>query len=83
MSDSKDQAMDAVRAIRELWPEYTAEIFNRLCVGAREYGDASFHKPIDVLAVEIEQEMYDVMGWGFILWCRLRKIRQAMSRLEE
>lgn len=68
-------------AIRDLWPEFVAAVHRRLEVGAREYGDASFTLPASDLVAEIEQELLDVMGWGFILFCRLRVLRAKLDRL--
>jgi hypothetical protein len=58
--------------IRDSYPVFCAEVQKRLEVGAREYGDGSFRKPDAALVREIEQELLDVMGWGFILWCKVR-----------
>jgi hypothetical protein len=69
-------------AIQDLWPEFAATVRGRLQVGAQAYGDTSFDLPADRLAEEIEQELDDVMGWGFILWCRMRRLRAMMARLE-
>jgi len=32
--------------------------------------------------VEIEQEMLDVMGWGFILWSRVQALKGKLAALE-
>jgi len=46
----------------------------RLEAGAQSYGDASFRREPAELAGEIEQELLDVCGWVFVLWCRLRRL---------
>lgn len=42
------------------------------------YRDRSFQQALDVLAGEIKQELLDVCAWSFILWCRLRGLRERM-----
>lgn len=42
------------------------------------YGDRSFHLPPAELAREIEQELLDLCAWSFILWCRLRALRERV-----
>ena len=53
----------------------------RLAAGARDYGDASFHRPVGELVDEIQQEVEDVAGWGLILWLRLDRMREAVDRV--
>jgi hypothetical protein len=63
----------------ESWPEFAAIVRRRLDVGAREYGDASFTRPPSELSGEIEQELLDVVGWGFVLWCRMQALRARLN----
>lgn len=60
----------------EFWQQLKA----RLEAGARHYGDASFRRQPAALAREIEEELLDVCGWAFVLWCRLRDLAGAMER---
>lgn len=53
----------------EQWPIFTEEVFSRLLIGARTYGDKSFSRDPAELCGEMLQELDDVMGWGFVLWC--------------
>lgn len=48
--------------------------------GALDYGDRSFELPPDRLFEELEAELLDICGWGFVLWVRLQKMREAMAR---
>jgi hypothetical protein len=57
---------------------FAAAVESRLQQGAQTYGDRSFTRPPHVLAGEIEQELLDVCAWSFILWCRLRGLRERM-----
>ena len=70
----------------EMLREYTRYIFEiekRLDAGRKEYGDKSYSRDPLELVGEIEQEIFDVSGWGFILWMRLRKIRAELERLRD
>jgi hypothetical protein len=64
------------------FPEFVEQVRARLAQGAREYGDRSFDRPISELLGEIEQELLDVCGWSFLLWCKLRAL-QAAAPVEE
>jgi len=58
--------------------DFVLAVASRLRAGEREYGDRSFALPAARLADEIVEELEDVAGWAFILWCRLRKLRAAL-----
>ena len=60
---------------------FTARLRARLEAGAREYGDTSFSRPAAELIDEIQQELEDVAGWGFLLWVRLDRLREHVTRL--
>ncbi len=70
------------KALKELWPVFTEEVLSRLHVGAREYGDESFHRNPGELCEEVLQELDDVMGWGFVLWCRVKRLQERLKSLE-
>jgi len=57
------------------WPEFIESVRNRLEQGREAYRDEAFTRPPEELAREIEQELFDVCGWAFILWCRIAAIR--------
>lgn len=48
--------------------------------GARDYGERSFTRDPAGLPDEVMQELEDVCGWSFILWCRLRAIEEELKR---
>lgn len=52
---------------------------SRLEAGRLEYGDRSFQKPPDDLLAELELEALDLAGWGFILWERIQRMREAIG----
>ena len=60
------------------WPEFAGTVRARLEKGQVEYGDASFKRPPDELLGEIEEELADVCGWAFVLWCRIYKLREKL-----
>lgn len=65
-------------ALRETWLEGLHQrlheaadamhrhVKNRLEVGAREYGDRSFDRPLHEVLGEIMDEHADLLGWQFI-----------------
>lgn len=57
---------------------FAAAVAARLEQGAKMYCDRSFALPADVLAGEVEQELLDVCAWSFILWCRVRALREPL-----
>ena len=59
--------------------EFARAVNARLEAGRASYGDASFSRHPAVLCGEVEQELLDVAGWGFILWCRMRALRDALD----
>jgi len=62
--------MEHERELVEFW----LRLRERLEAGARNYGEVSFRREPAELAGEIEQELLDVCGWAFVLWCRLRRL---------
>ena len=64
------------------WRLFASCVAKRLEVGAREYGDRSFSRAPAELVAEMQDEALDVAGWGFVLWCRLQRMREALEGLE-
>ena len=70
------------QAINEDFPRFVEEIRKRLWVGADSYGDGSFSKdPVELLN-EIENELLDVAGWGFITFCRIRELKKKLEAVK-
>lgn len=65
------------------WREFLAKVERRLDEGYRSYGDASLRAAPAVLAGEVEQELLDVMGWGFLLWLRLKGLQAKLPDPDE
>lgn len=52
----------------------------RLEMGAREYDNASFEKPLPVTAAELEAEALDIAGWGYVMWVQIRRRCERLQR---
>jgi hypothetical protein len=70
------------KVIAEQWPVFAECILERLEMGARVYGDKSLDAPSSTLLVEIEQELLDVVGWGFIQWNRIQGLKAKLAEIE-
>ena len=55
-----------------------ARVGARLAAGAKAYGNTSLRVSPLSLAGEVEEELLDVAGWGFLLWLRLRHLRRRL-----
>lgn len=70
----------------EGWRREFGEFLQRLEIkverGAQEYGDASFNLPADRISEELEQELLDIAGWGFILWVRMQRLKDRLRGIE-
>ena len=58
--------------------EYFSRVRTRLLAGQRAFGDRNFSAEPMVLIEEMSQELEDTLGWGYLLWCRLQEMRQAL-----
>jgi hypothetical protein len=63
----------------ERWTLFAGAVRARLDRGAVEYGDRSFALAPEALLDELQAEAADIAGWGFILWCRLEAMREALE----
>lgn len=61
------------------WTEFIKRIEMRMKQGERVYGETSFNRPLVDLGGEIREELEDVCGWSFIMWCRLRDMELRMT----
>lgn len=62
--------------------KFFEKVRRRLEAGAREYGDSSFNGSTINTIEEIEEELLDVVGWGYILWTKLNRLRGAIVDIE-
>lgn len=82
MSQRITSAPQSREAIDRDWPVFVEAVNERLENGCATYGDSSFDRPLDLLITEIQQELMDVAGWGFILHQRLDKLRAKIAAVE-
>jgi hypothetical protein len=76
-ADASRQSQDAVRhewmedlrrRVLAAADDLLARVGKRLEAGAREYGDASFQRPLHEVLNEILDERADILGWGFVAY---------------
>lgn len=63
------------------YQDFTAAVGGRLEARAEAYAVRSFSLAPAALVAELEQEALDLSGWGYVLWHRLRTLREAAERL--
>lgn len=63
--------------------DFAAAVERRLENGREVYGDRSFDLASPRLLDEVLEELADVAGWSFILWCRMRRLEAALPAKEE
>ena len=59
-------------------PRFFAAIADRLDRGRTEYGNVA---RADVLA-EVMQEIEDICGWSYLLWRRVKKLRERIAEID-
>ena len=60
---------------------FLVRLRTRLAAGAKTYGDASFTRPAAELVDEVMQEAEDIVGWTFLLWLRLDRLRARVEQI--
>ncbi len=68
------------------WEPFLKEMEARLQAGYERYGDGSFERTLsgpDGLLAMVEEELLDIVGWGYINWTRLRRLRQLVESWDE
>jgi len=68
--------MEEKRTDRE---KFLRTVLKRLQQGEQEYGNSSFSRPISCILSEIEEELLDIAGWGYIGWCKIQKLKQKVE----
>jgi hypothetical protein len=63
------------------FPAFVGAVKARLDAGRDAYGDASFSRDPAELVGELQQEALDLAGWGYVLWCRLERMRTALEAI--
>jgi hypothetical protein len=59
---------------------FISSVASRVRTGKRAYGNRSFARPPTALASEIMEELEDVTGWAFILWCRIATLDKLLRK---
>jgi hypothetical protein len=60
------------------WNTFRTAVQTKLEAGEAAYGDKSFSKTPESLIEELQQECLDLAGWGFVLFTRLERAREAL-----
>ena len=50
--------------------DFLALVETRLAAGEQQYGNQSFVRPVAATCNELEQELADLPGWLYVLWCQ-------------
>lgn len=64
---------------REAFPRFAEAVRARCEKGEAEYGDRSFRRPLGELLDEVAEELLDVCGGGFVLWCRVESLKRRLQ----
>ena len=69
----------------EAFELFVSKVRERLAAGEQEYGDQSFDRADSALQGEIDQELFDVVGWAFIRWESMRRsaYHRALDELRQ
>lgn len=62
------------------WDQYVELVRKRMEQGEQDYQGRSFELPASATIDEIEQELLDVFGWGFIAWRRIQAAKAALAK---
>ena len=62
------------------FPAFASAVRHRLEAGSETYGNRSFTRDPAELIGELQQEALDLAGWGYILFCRLEAMREALAQ---
>lgn len=61
------------------WPTFVSGLAEWREARGRQYRSRSFsRRPVEQVD-EIAEELLDVVGWAFILWARVREIRERVE----
>lgn len=63
--------------------KFVSDVRARLDAGRETYADRSFGRDPRDLIHELQEELVDVCGWGYILSMRLNAVQAALNELSE
>lgn len=64
---------------RGQWEQYVELVRCRMLAAEADYQGRGFDLPSEATIEEIEQELLDVFGWGFLLWRRMQAAKRALA----
>ena len=67
---------------KKRFDEFMEILHDRMEQGYKEYGDESFEKPLIDLLEELEQEVLDQAGWGFILYDKIQRLKKLVNKID-
>lgn len=89
MTSRSDQHSEVIAQVAENKPDsldcvdkFFSHVRTRLLAGRRAYGDRSFSADPKMLIDELQQEVLDLAGWGYVLFRRLEAMRVALRYSE-
>ncbi len=59
--------------------EFLENVRARLAKGFQEYGNQSVGRPALNTRAEILEEIEDIAGWAFVMWCQARQRLEAVA----
>ena len=81
--DSKHLAPHPTPRWKDRWLEFELAMTLRLQKGHQNYGDKSFSRDPAELLREIQEELLDISGWGYIVWCRMNDMLGALDESDK
>ncbi len=66
---------------RQVWPEFSKQLEEKLQRGYEEHTDASFARMPEELVKELLEECIDIAGWSMVLYPRIRSLLPHLEYL--
>ena len=67
---------------RKQFEEFQKKVRERMEMGEKQYGNATFSLPMNRVIAEMQQEALDYAGYGFIFWTQLEDLKTRVAALE-
>jgi class 3 adenylate cyclase len=65
----------------DLREQFITQLRERLQAGEIEYGDVSFDRPLVEVIGEMQEEVLDIAGWGFVAFVRLEQLKRLAQEV--
>lgn len=69
--------------LRISFAQFADQVQRRLDRGRQRFRNRNFGRKPQRLLSEVEEELLDVMGWGFLAWSRLQAVRDRLAAFDE